>query len=77
MLAYKERLPCACVGWSCTTWENVSAAVDTVRADLPRGEAILYYNEAYPVFAYGKCSVSQLSIVLHEVCMQAAPPGYQ
>jgi hypothetical protein len=41
--------------WSCTSWENVSTAVDTVRADLPRGEAILYYNEAYPVLAYEKC----------------------
>jgi hypothetical protein len=26
-----------------------------VRADLPRGEAILYYNEAYPVIADEKC----------------------
>lgn len=42
--------------WSCLSWQNLSTAVDTVRADLPRGEAILYYNEAYPVFAYGKCS---------------------
>ena len=42
-------------GWSCTSWENVSAAVDAVRADLPRGEAILYYNEAYPVLAFEKC----------------------
>jgi hypothetical protein len=42
--------------WSCISWKNLSAAVDTVRADLPRGEAILYYNEAYPVFANNKCS---------------------
>ena len=26
-----------------------------MRADLPRGEAILYYNEAYPVLAFDKC----------------------
>ena len=37
--------------WSCTPWSNVSAAVDTVRRDLERGEAILYYNEAFPVIA--------------------------
>ena len=42
--------------WSCITWQNLSAAVDTVRADLPRGQAVLYYNEAYPVLAYNKCS---------------------
>ncbi len=28
-------------------------AVSTVRSDLPRGKAILYYNEAYPVIAGG------------------------
>ena len=27
--------------------------MSTVRADLPRGKAILYYNEAYPVIAGG------------------------
>ena len=37
--------------WSCTPWSNVSAAVDAVRRDLPRGKAILYYNEAFPVIA--------------------------
>jgi len=42
--------------WSCLSWQNLTSAVDAVRADLPRGDAILYYNEAYPVFAYGKCS---------------------
>ena len=42
--------------WGCLPWQNLSTAVDTVRADLPRGDAILYYNEGYPVFAYSKCS---------------------
>lgn len=37
--------------WSCTPWQNLSAAVDLVRGDLPRGKAILTYNEAWPVFA--------------------------
>jgi hypothetical protein len=36
--------------WACTPWQNLSAAVDLVRGDLPRGKAILTYNEAYPVF---------------------------
>lgn len=36
--------------WSCTPWGNLSAAADLVREDLPRGTAILTYNEAYPVF---------------------------
>jgi hypothetical protein len=39
--------------WSCTTWADVNTAVSTVRADLPRGKAILYYNEAFPVIAGG------------------------
>lgn len=42
--------------WQCLSWQNLSTAVDTVRADLPRGEAILYYNEAFPVLAASKCS---------------------
>lgn len=39
--------------WMCTPWTNLSAAVDLVRTDLPRGKAILTYNEAYPVFTLG------------------------
>ena len=41
--------------WGCTPWSNLSAAVDTVRASLPRGKAILYYNEAYPVLSNSVC----------------------
>ena len=40
--------------WSCTPWSNLSAAVDAARLDLPRGTAILTYNEAYPVFVAGE-----------------------
>ena len=40
--------------WACTPWSNLSAAVDAARADLPRGTAILTYNEAYPVFIVGE-----------------------
>eukprot|EP00040_Diaphanoeca_grandis_P027324 m.155225 g.155225 ORF g.155225 m.155225 type:complete len:347 (+) comp30931_c0_seq6:115-1155(+) len=43
------------LGWQCISWGNISAAVDMVRSDLPRGKAILYYNEAYPVFTDGQC----------------------
>eukprot|EP01050_Picozoa_sp_SAG11_P001837 SAG11_NODE_86_length_17300_cov_11.466717_9_plen_94_part_00 len=32
--------------WSCLPYSNLSAAVNLVRRDLPRGTAILYYNEA-------------------------------
>ena len=42
--------------WQCLSWQNLSTAVETVRADLPFGEAILYYNEAFPVFVGNKCS---------------------
>jgi hypothetical protein len=31
--------------WSCLPFSNLSAAVGLVRRDLPRGTAILYYNE--------------------------------
>ena len=41
--------------WSCTPYSNLTAAVDLVRRDLPRGSAILYYNEAYPVLQEGIC----------------------
>jgi hypothetical protein len=41
--------------WSCTPWSNLSAAVDLVRASLPRGKAILYYNEAFPVLSDSVC----------------------
>ena len=41
--------------WSCTPYSNLTAAVDLVRHDLPRGSAILYYNEAYPVLQRGIC----------------------
>ena len=34
--------------FGCTPWSNLSAAVDTVRKDLPRGQAILFYNEGFP-----------------------------
>jgi hypothetical protein len=43
--------------WSCTPYDNLTAAVNLVRRDLPRGTAILYYNEAYPVVQEGKCQL--------------------
>eukprot|EP01052_Picozoa_sp_SAG31_P044263 SAG31_NODE_7652_length_1629_cov_1.811765_1_plen_242_part_00 len=44
--------------WSCLPYNNLTAAVDLVRRDLPRGTAILYYNEAYPVFSKGICQLA-------------------
>ena len=47
--------------WSCTPWANLSAAADFVRADLPRGTAILTYNEAYPVFVTAPAEAGSLA----------------
>jgi len=50
------------LAWRCVPYSNITAMVDAVRADLPRAAAgngaaaILYYNEAYPVFTDGQCS---------------------
>jgi hypothetical protein len=41
--------------WSCLPYSNLTAAVNLVRRDLPRGTAILYYNEAYPVLSEEFC----------------------
>jgi len=35
---------------NCIPWSNVSAAADAVRSSFPRGQAIIYYNEAFPPF---------------------------
>eukprot|EP00035_Acanthoeca_spectabilis_P033536 m.24187 g.24187 ORF g.24187 m.24187 type:complete len:336 (+) comp6038_c0_seq1:79-1086(+) len=36
--------------WNCLSYNNLTAAIDLVRQDLPRGTAVLYQNEAFPVF---------------------------
>jgi len=38
------------LAWSCIPFSNISAAADLVRLSLPRGQGIIYYNEAYPPF---------------------------
>ena len=43
------------LAWACISWTDISAAVDLVRHDLPRGTAILYQNEAFPIFTNGVC----------------------
>ena len=41
--------------WSCLPYSNLTAAIALVRRDLPRGTAILYYNEASPVLSEDVC----------------------
>ena len=43
------------LGWQCVSWANLTEAIDTVRADIPRGDGILCYNEGYPVFTDNVC----------------------
>jgi hypothetical protein len=42
--------------WRCISYENLSFAVNLVRESLPRGSAIIYYNEAFPIFTGDVCS---------------------
>lgn len=37
--------------WNCIPFNNLTTAVNTVRSDIPKGAGIIYYNEAFPVFA--------------------------
>lgn len=42
--------------WACIPYRDVITAADTVRASFPRGQAIIYYNEAFPVFTSDVCN---------------------
>lgn len=39
------------LAWNCIPYSNITAAADLVRASIPRGQGIIYYNEAWPPFA--------------------------
>ena len=39
--------------WNCLPPDDLTAAVDMIRASFPRGQAIIWYNEATPVLQEG------------------------
>ncbi len=38
------------LAWRCVTWDNITAMVDTVRADLPRGQVRAYMVRAQQAY---------------------------
>ncbi len=45
--------------WRCISYANLTYAVNMIRASIPRGQGIIFYNEAFPVFTNDVCGSMQ------------------